>query len=80
MSERVLNNLAWLAVVVCVAPIVAAALAAFTGDLQTWREILASVLPRYTRTTLTLVVIVGLATAVIGSVTAWLVTVYRFPG
>ena len=58
----------------------AAALSALTGDLETWRNVLSSVLPRYTRTTLILVVIVGLSTALIGSVTAWLVTVYRFPG
>lgn len=80
MTERLLYRLAWVAVAFCVAPIVAAALAAFTGDLDTWREILSSVLPRYARTTLTLVLIVGMSTAVIGSVTAWLVTVYRFPG
>ncbi len=80
MSERLLHRLAWVIVAVCVAPIVAAALSAFTGDLDTWREVLATVLPRYTRVTLTLVVIVGLGSAVLGSVTAWLVTVYRFPG
>jgi len=38
------------------------------------------VLPRYARATLILVLVVGFGTAVIGSVTAWLVTVYRFPG
>src|SRR6056297_1877911 len=80
MSETLLHRLAWVVVVLCVAPILAAGLAAFTGDLQTWREVLSSVLPRYTATTLALVVIVGIGTAVIGSVTAWLVTVYRFPG
>ncbi len=80
MSERLLHRIAWIAVILCVAPILAAALAAFTGDLDTWRNILASVLPRYTRTTLILVMIVGVSTALIGSVTAWLVTVYRFPG
>ena len=80
MSERLLHRLAWVAVILCVAPIVAAALAAFTGDLETWREILSSVLPRYARTTLALVAIVGVSTAVLGSITAWLVTVYRFPG
>jgi len=80
MSERLLHRIAWIAVILCVAPILAAALAAFTGDLDTWRNILASVLPRYTRTTLILVTIVGVSTALIGSVTAWLVTVYRFPG
>ena len=80
MSERLLHRIAWIAVILCVAPILAAALAAFTGDLDTWRNILASVLPRYARTTLILVMIVGVSTALIGSVTAWLVTVYRFPG
>ncbi|SFN59351.1 iron(III) transport system permease protein [Roseovarius lutimaris] len=80
MSERLLHRLAWVVVVFCVAPIVAAALAALSGDLETWREVLSTVLPRYTATTLTLVAIVGISTAVIGSVTAWLVTVYRFPG
>ena len=80
LSEKVLHRLAWVVVAFCVAPILAAALAAFTGNLEVWRDVLASVLPRYVRTTLILVAIVGLATAVIGSVTAWLVTVYRFPG
>ena len=80
MPERLLHRIAWIAVILCVAPILAAALAAFTGDLETWRNILSSVLPRYARTTLILVMIVGVSTALIGSVTAWLVTVYRFPG
>ena len=80
MTERLLFRLAWFAVAICVIPIAAAALAAMTGDLDTWRKILASVLPRYTGTTLALVLIVGCSTAAIGSLTAWLVTVYRFPG
>lgn len=80
MSESLLHRLARIIVALCVAPILASALAAFTGDLDTWRNVLSSVLPRYTATTLILVVVVGVSTAVIGSVTAWLVTVYRFPG
>lgn len=80
LSERFLNGLAWAVVAICVAPIAAAALAALAGDLETWREILATVLPRYTRTTLALVLVVCIATAVIGSVTAWLVVIYDFPG
>ncbi|QYX58649.1 iron ABC transporter permease [Roseovarius sp. SCSIO 43702] len=78
--ERLLNALAWIVAILCVAPIVAAALAAVTGDLEVWRDVLASVLPRYTATTLVLVAVVGTSTAVIGTGTAWLVTVYRFPG
>ncbi|MFS4436877.1 ABC transporter permease [Paracoccaceae bacterium GXU_MW_L88] len=65
---------------ICLLPMVAAALAALGSDLATWRDVLASVLPRYTRTTLALVAVVSAATIVIGSLTAWLVTVYRFPG
>ena len=80
MSERFLHRLAWIFVILCIAPILAAGLAAFTGDLDTWRDILSSVLPRYTATTLMLVAIVGVSTAAVGSVAAWLVTVYRFPG
>ncbi len=72
--------LAWAVAALCVAPIVAAALAALSGDLATWRDVLSSVLPRYTATTLALVTIVGSCTAVIGTGAAWLVTVYRFPG
>lgn len=80
MSEKLMHRLAWVVVAVCVAPIVAAALSSFSGDLSVWRDVLAPVLPRYVITTLILVVVVGLSTAIIGSVTAWLVTVYRFPG
>ncbi len=80
MSEKTLHRLAWIVAAICVAPIVAAALSAFTGEFSTWRDVLAPVLPRYAVTTLVLVAIVGFSTAVIGSVTAWLVTVYRFPG
>ncbi|MFD0858925.1 ABC transporter permease [Roseovarius aquimarinus] len=80
MTERLMNRMAWLVAALCVAPIVAAALAALGGDLDTWRNVLSSVLPRYTVTTLALVVIVGAGAAIIGTSTAWLVTVYRFPG
>jgi len=80
MTDRLLRYLAWLAVAICIVPIVASVVAALAGDLSTWRDILSTVLPRYTRTTLILVLIVGVSTAAIGSVTAWLVTVYRFPG
>jgi len=73
-------RLAWVVAALCVAPIVAAALAAFGGDLATWRDVLSSVLPRYVATTLALVVIVAGGAAIIGTSTAWLVTVYRFPG
>lgn len=80
MSERLLSGLAWLVGAICVAPIVAAALAALAGDLETWRGLLATVLPGYVRNTLLLVAIVAAGTAAIGTGAAWLVTMYRFPG
>jgi iron(III) transport system permease protein len=80
VGERILNSLAWLVAVLCVAPILAAALAAVTGDLATWRGLAGTVLPRYTANTLLLVALVATGTAAIGTGAAWLVTMYRFPG
>lgn len=80
MGERLLNGLAWAVGTICVAPIVAAALAALAGDLETWRGLVATVLPGYVWNTLLLVAIVAAGTAAIGTGAAWLVTMYRFPG
>lgn len=80
MTETLMHRLAWVVAALCVAPIIAAALAALGGDLSAWRDVLSSVLPRYTITTLILVSIVAFGTAVIGTGAAWLVTVYKFPG
>jgi len=72
--------LAWLAAGLCLLPIGAVALAALTGGLDTVGGLARTVLPRYTMTTLTMVVIVACGTSVIGTGTAWLVTMTRFPG
>ncbi len=80
MTERLLYKLAWGFALLCVLPMVAVALSAITGNLDSWRNVLSTVVPSYTRTTLILVVIVGISTAIIGTGTAWLVTAYRFPG
>ncbi len=72
--------LAWLAASLCLLPIAAVALAALTGGWETVGSLAQTVLPRYTRTTLTMVVIVAVGTGVIGTGTAWLVTMTRFPG
>ncbi|PWR03220.1 iron ABC transporter permease [Meridianimarinicoccus roseus] len=79
-AERLLLWLAWPVLAICTLPIFAAALAALGSDLDTWRTVLATVLPGYVRTTAALVVLVAVGAAVIGSGAAWLVTVYRFPG
>lgn len=78
--ERALFFGAWIVVGLCVLPIVAAALAALTGTFETWASLIDTVLPRYALNTLLLVAWVGALTAVIGTVSAWLVTVYAFPG
>ena len=80
LGERILNGLAWVVALACVAPIAAAALAALAGDLATWRGLVATVLPGYVRNTLLLVALVAAGTAAIGTGAAWLVTMYRFPG
>ena len=80
MGERILNGLAWVVAAVCIAPIVAAALAAAAGDLETWRGLVETVLPRYVLNTLLLAALVAAGTAAVGTGAAWLVTMYRFPG
>ena len=80
MSTRFLDWMAWLAVAICIAPILAAGLAALTGNLETWRGLVATVLPGFALNTLLLVGLVGTGTAAIGTGAAWLVTTYRFPG
>ena len=80
MTARLLNALAWVVAAVCVAPILAAALAALLGDLSTWRGLVDTVLPLYVRNTLLLAGLVAAGTAALGTGAAWLVTMYRFPG
>ena len=45
-----------------------------------WEHLLSTSLPRYFRNTVYVMVAVGVLSAAIGSVTAWLVVVYRFHG
>lgn len=80
MVGRILNGLAWLVALICVGPMVAAAVAAFTGDLETWRGLMNTVLPGYVANTLMLVALVAGGAGAIGTGAAWLVTMYRFPG
>jgi iron(III) transport system permease protein len=80
LAERALNGLAWAVALVCVAPILAAALAAGMGTLDTWRGLVATVLPLYVANTLLLVAFVATGAAALGTGAAWLVTTYRFPG
>ena len=54
-------------------------IALFPGE-NIWPQLLSTTLPRYARNTLVLGTGVGLLSAVIGTTSAWLVTMYRFPG
>ena len=63
------------------APILSVCAAIFTGGTQdTWRHLASTVLPEYVASTLWLCAGVGLGTAAIGVLTAWLVTAHEFPG
>ncbi|MDA0996593.1 MAG: iron ABC transporter permease [Proteobacteria bacterium] len=61
-------------------PIVAVVLLALGGDDGMWRHLTSTVLGLYIERTLVLMSGVGIGTFVIGTTTAWLVTMYRFPG
>ncbi len=65
---------------VVMAPMLAVLWIAFHPTENIWPHLLSTVLPRYFGTTLYLMVGVGLLTAVMGTGTAWLVAMYRFPG
>ncbi len=75
----------WTAAALAVAALVAVPLAsiayrALDPSDDTLSHLAATVLPVYVSNTLWLMLGVGLGTVVIGSSTAWLVTMYRFPG
>ncbi len=75
-----LGSLSWLIAGICLLPMVAAALAAFTGGFDTFVGLWNTVLGEFALTTAILIVVVGTCTAVIGTGSAWLVTATRFPG
>ncbi|MEM7074286.1 MAG: iron ABC transporter permease [Pseudomonadota bacterium] len=80
MTDRLLYWFAAGFAMICVLPLIAVVAAALGGDPSTWQRVLAPVLGDYVIATVHLVAIVSVGTIVIGSGTAWLVTVYRFPG
>lgn len=79
-TDRLLKTAAIAAAMLCLLPMVAVAIAAMLGSTDTLALLADTVLLRYTLTTLALMVIVAVATAVIGTGTAWLVTMTSFPG
>ncbi len=67
-------------IAIIILPMLATLFAALTGSLQTGRGLAATLLPPAIQSTLMLVVCVGFGTALTGTLTAWLVTAYRFGG
>jgi iron(III) transport system permease protein len=79
------GNLAWSAAaflisLIALLPIIALTLIAARSSGDTWPHLLANVLPGALRRTLRLMAGVGALSLLIGTGTAWLVTMYRFPG
>lgn len=79
-TDRLLKYGALAAAALCLLPMVAVAIAALMGTTETLRHLADTVLLRYALTTLYLIFIVVIGTAVIGTGAAWLVTMTRFPG
>ena len=79
------GNLAWsvaatIISLIAIAPVVTIFVLALQSSGDTWSHLVANVLPGAVRRTLALMAGVGALTLLIGSGTAWLVTMYRFPG
>lgn len=79
------GNLAWSSAatvvsLIAIAPVIAIVVLAARSSGDTWPHLIANVLPGAINRTLGLMVGVGALTLVIGTGTAWLVTMYRFPG
>lgn len=74
---------AWAAALIAAvvaAPILSVAWIAVAGGTAHWPHMLGVALPRYMANTAVLMAGVAVLTAVAGTATAWLVTMYRFPG
>lgn len=61
-------------------PLAAIAAIALQGDGGAWRHLFATVLPNAFANTLFLITGAGVLASAIGAGTAWLITMYRFPG
>jgi iron(III) transport system permease protein len=61
-------------------PVLVVASSVFAPTGAVWEHLSATVLPRYITNSLWLLAGVGIGTFVVGVGTAWLVTMYRFPG
>ncbi len=79
------NNRVWavgtgVITVLVLTPILAIAFIALQSEENIWPHLLATILPRAIKDTFLLLAGVGFLTLLIGTATAWVVTMYRFPG
>jgi iron(III) transport system permease protein len=82
-ARTVASPLAVVAMVVAaliIVPVAVVIVQAFAPGTDTWAHLAATVLPEYIRNTLWLLVGVALGVGIIGTLSAWLVTTYRFRG
>ncbi len=61
-------------------PVLSFLTSVFSSGTGTWQHLVETVLPSYTLNTTLLIIGVGICVPVIGTSTAWLVTMCRFPG
>ncbi|OIQ27311.1 MAG: iron ABC transporter permease [Alphaproteobacteria bacterium MedPE-SWcel] len=79
-GTRGFGIVAWGVAMTCLLPMVAVAIAAFSGGIETISHLAETVLPRYALTTVYLVALVSIGTFSVGVGAAWIVTMTRFPG
>lgn len=83
-SASWMGRIAWivagLAAAVCILPHVSVLIAAFLGSTDTLQSLAETVLGRYTRATLVLLVLVVVFSTILGTITAWLITTTEFKG
>ena len=75
-----LSGLAVVVAVLVLVPVAAVIAQMFGPSTSTWAHLTATVLPEYVRNTILLLIGVGAGVALVGTLTAWLVTTYRFAG
>ncbi len=79
-SSNAIALAATLAAILLAVPVVVVFGSVFLPSGDTWRHLMATVLPEYVANTLWLMLWVGIGVTVIGVATAWLTTMCRFPG
>ena len=76
------RRLTWMAIIAATfvaMPIVAIGWIAFSGDDDSWRHVMTTIVPRAAGRTVELLLLTGVVSAVFGIVSAWLVTTFDFP-